>query len=140
MAIKFIVATLLLCVAVTVTSGLTSLTCDAPNGNYVIQPTAQAFITTILAQREAGVDGFGCGSEILEAYQFTESMRWALARLNQDSGRIGNRQITDSYIPGVKIGTNIMYWILFKVWTFFGCLAYHHSHLYIHVYHKLAYR
>ena len=95
----------LLCVAVTVTSALTSMTCDAPSGNYVYQPTAQAFITTILAQRDPGEDGFGCGSEVLENYQSQQSMLWALERLNQDSGRIGDREITDSYIPGVKIGT-----------------------------------
>ncbi len=33
-----------------------------------------------------------------------EAMRWALGRLNQDSGTINGEDIVDSYIPGVKIG------------------------------------
>ena len=33
-----------------------------------------------------------------------ESMRWALGRINQDQGTINGERITDSYIPGVKLG------------------------------------
>lgn len=47
----------------------------------------------------------------MQAY---EAMRWALQRINQDSGVLQGNYITDSYIPGVKIGKLSYQWLQTK--------------------------
>ena len=42
-----------------------------------------------------------CVSGGMQAY---EAAQWALKRLNQDQGTINGQRVTDSYIPGVKLG------------------------------------
>ena len=34
-----------------------------------------------------------------------EAARWALKIINQDTGKISGNTVTDSYVPGIKLGT-----------------------------------
>ena len=38
-----------------------------------------------------------------------ESVLWAVNRINQDSGSVNGETVTDSYVPGIKIGQLSMY-------------------------------
>ena len=40
--------------------------------------------------------------------QMIEALRWVLSRLNKDSGTLDGRTITESYVPGVKIGIVVL--------------------------------
>lgn len=81
--------------------------CDASSyGGITLQPDAQAYIGLLMSLRSKGEDGYGCGElntdeDVPQAY---EAMKWALDRLNQDSGSINGDTVTESYIRGVKIG------------------------------------
>ncbi len=84
---------------------LTSQTCDLSDRMHVLEPDAQAFIHGILVQHYSSEDGsYGCDQPLVDVFQATEALRFAVERLNQDAGQIGGIDITDSYIPGVKIG------------------------------------
>ena len=97
-----LVLSALLCSCVSV-SGLAQEVCDVSGESVVLQPDAQAYIGAVLSLREAGEGGEACGmvEGDIQAY---EALRWALNRINQDSGQIDTEVITDSYIPGVKLG------------------------------------
>ena len=43
----------------------------------------------------------------LGSIQIYEALLWAVNRINQDSGTINGEPITDSYVPGIKIGESI---------------------------------
>ena len=43
----------------------------------------------------------------LGSIQIYEALLWAVNRINQDSGTINGEPITDSYVPGIKIGGSI---------------------------------
>ena len=79
-------------------------TCDPTDRKYIINPDAQAHIGAILSLRNAGQHGTGCGKLSTGAVQALEGMMWAMSLLNQDTGKIGDLSITDSYIPGIKLG------------------------------------
>ena len=44
---------------------------------------------------------------LLGSIKIYEALLWAVSRINQDSGTINGETITDSYVPGIKIGKNI---------------------------------
>ena len=99
--------TVLVSCCVSPVQGLAFQSCDTSvYGGITIESNAQAFIGLLMSLREMGEGGYGCGDlatseELPQAY---EAMKWALDRLNQDTGTINGETITDSYVPGVKIG------------------------------------
>ncbi|GFR19412.1 metabotropic glutamate receptor 3 [Trichonephila clavata] len=50
---------------------------------------------------------FGCGAPSTEGVQYFEAMRWAINALNQKSGEVAGVSVSDSFIPGVKIGLHV---------------------------------
>ncbi len=99
---KAVIAAFLACMVLPTVQS--TMTCDPSTGNYVIEPEADVFLNVILSQRDIGTGGYGCGDVLVETFQAKESLRFALEQLNRDSGQVGNTTITDSYIPGVKLG------------------------------------
>ena len=94
---------LALCLCHPSNGNLATQTCSSNARQAVIQPGAQATIGTILTLHEPGQGGVGCGA-IGPDLENVEAIGWALQIINQDSGTINGETITDSYIPGVKIG------------------------------------
>ena len=85
---------------------LTTETCDASQRAYTLAADASVYIGVILGLHGSSSGGpgrHGCGAA-LDGMQTYEALRWAVARINQDSGVINGRAIVDSYVPGVKIG------------------------------------
>ena len=84
-------------------SGLSSETCTDSGTSAAVEPGAQAIIASVQGLRMPGEDG-GCGGVDGSSAELVEAIRWALQRINQDSGTINGQSISQSYIPGVKIG------------------------------------
>ena len=84
-------------------AGLEEQTCDASKRGHVIEPDAQAYIGVVLAMHESANSMYGCGAALDTTKEY-EVMRFALSRINQDHGDLDGDAITQSYIPGVKIG------------------------------------
>ena len=88
-------------------AGLEQQTCDSTKLGHVVQNDAQAYIGVVLAMHESADSTYGCGAA-LDSMKAYEAMRWALGRINQDSGFIDGEAISKSYIPGVKIGKSVL--------------------------------
>ena len=78
--------------------------CDSSIRKHVINPDGSVHIGVIVPVTDPGHDGSGCGNVSRSGVQQVEAMKWIISVLNQDRGQIGNMTISDSYIPGVKIG------------------------------------
>ena len=87
--------------------GLEEQTCDVSKRSYVIQPDAQAYIGVVMAMHESAKSMYGCGAA-LDTMKTYEAMRWALGRINQNSGHLNGEAVSESYIPGVKIGESLL--------------------------------
>ena len=87
-------------------AGLEEQTCDSSKLGHVVQGDAQAYIGVVLAMHESAESTYGCGAP-LDSMKAYEAMRWALGRINQDSGFIDGVAISEAYIPGVKIGKSL---------------------------------
>ena len=81
-------------------------TCDQSSGHVILEPEADAFVGVVLSLREPSSGLYGCGevetsTTSMETY---EALRWALKRINQAGGQVGEDTVTESYIPGMKLG------------------------------------
>ena len=78
----------------------------------VIVPDADAFIHVALSISRPG-DGYGCGDLSISSGIVQELMAMGMVaeRLNQDSGKVDQLTVTESYIPGVKIGETFVHFI-----------------------------
>ena len=45
-----------------------------------------------------------CGALHRDAVELYESLRWYLSFINKNSGQVASRLVTDSYVPGIKLG------------------------------------
>ncbi|XP_055947407.1 uncharacterized protein LOC129980931 isoform X2 [Argiope bruennichi] len=83
-------------------------TCPNPESNFAqIEPDADVVVGAVLQMHEAGQGVFGCGQPSTEGVQYYESFRWAINALNQKSGEVAGVTVSDSFIPGVKIGLQV---------------------------------
>lgn len=89
------------------TTVLRESTCSAGGQSAIIQDGAQAMIGGIIAMRRIGTNGYGCGDISTGTMQSYEAIRWALDRLNKKNTVLNGEFLTDSYVPGVKLGMKV---------------------------------
>ncbi|GIZ04846.1 metabotropic glutamate receptor 3 [Caerostris extrusa] len=84
---------------------LLSETCLNPDSNLAqIEPEADVVVGAVLQLHQPGQGIFGCGQPSTEGVQYYEALRWAVSALNQKSGEVAGVAVSDSFIPGIKIG------------------------------------
>lgn len=81
--------------------------CQSTGNTVTIEPNAEAMILGLFDMRGPLKDGVGCGQPDMVTMPAYEAVKWMLKRLNQDSGQIDGQSVTDSYVPGVKIGMKV---------------------------------
>ncbi|XP_035226576.1 uncharacterized protein LOC118198903, partial [Stegodyphus dumicola] len=83
-------------------------TCPSSEPNLAqIESEADVVVGGVLQLHHPGQGIFGCGQPSTEGVQYFESLRWAISALNQKSGEFGGTPVTDSFIPGVKLGLQV---------------------------------
>lgn len=99
---------------INITSGLSSGDkCDRSSDRvgsvgqqvHLIEANAQIYFGALLNVHQEGRDGlFGCGNITTDGLIAYEALNWITSTLNQQSGTINGKKVTESFIPGVKIG------------------------------------
>lgn len=82
-------------------------TCTVSDSYINVNPEADVDIGVVLNIHERGEGVYGCGRPTREGVEVFEAMRWAVSVLNQDYGEINGKPVTQSFIPGVKIGLRV---------------------------------
>ncbi|KFM58686.1 hypothetical protein X975_16994, partial [Stegodyphus mimosarum] len=83
-------------------------TCPSSEPNLAqVESEADVVVGGVLQLHHPGQGIFGCGQPSTEGVQYFESLRWAISALNQKSGEFGGTPVTDSFIPGVKLGLQV---------------------------------
>ncbi|XP_067137488.1 uncharacterized protein [Centruroides vittatus] len=82
-------------------------TCVVSDSYTKVNPDADVTIGVILNVHERGEGVYGCGRPSRQGVEVFEAMRWAVSLLNQDYGEINRKAVTESFIPGVKIGLQV---------------------------------
>ncbi|KAK8406152.1 hypothetical protein O3P69_007104 [Scylla paramamosain] len=98
-------------------------TCEIRPRQVTLNPDAQAFIVTLFASSlttfallpagvvvsasQAGDGLYGCGQWRGAGIAAYNALRWSLARANLDTGGLGSRIVSDSFVPGVKFGLHV---------------------------------
>lgn len=85
---------------------LSTQTCST-DGSAVVQQGATAWIIGIISLNEEGSSGYGCGSPGDGSMHSYEAMRLVLELLNKKNGTLGTTRLTDSYVPGIKLGMKV---------------------------------
>ncbi|XP_076369312.1 uncharacterized protein LOC143256249 [Tachypleus tridentatus] len=81
--------------------------CLISNRHTEVVPDADVTIGVLLNVHQPGKGIYGCGNTTLEGVETYEVLRWAVSLLNQQERVINGQNITDTFIPGIKIGLKI---------------------------------
>ncbi|XP_041349145.1 uncharacterized protein LOC121368478 [Gigantopelta aegis] len=80
--------------------------CSATQTETEIQADAHAFIGGLVSMHQEGAHGYGCG-DIEGDMQSYEAIRWAIELLNKEKIEYNGQFLTDTYVPGIKIGMKV---------------------------------
>ena len=58
----------------------------------------------VVGASRAGEGLYGCGQWRSEGIAAYNALKWSLERVNLDTGGLGSRIVSDSFVPGVKFG------------------------------------
>ncbi|XP_067683866.1 uncharacterized protein [Haliotis asinina] len=94
------------CLTLVTSQRLSRQTCDPAKSQASIQSGADAIIGGVFSMHDGGADGFGCG-KITSDMQAYEAIRWALDLINKKDQKLNGENLTDTYVPGIKLGMNI---------------------------------
>ena len=71
----------------------------------IIERNADLYIGSLLNLRNNGSEGiYGCGNMSQEGLIKIEAIKWIISNINQENGLISDKQVIDSFIPGIKLG------------------------------------
>ncbi|XP_076346048.1 LOW QUALITY PROTEIN: uncharacterized protein LOC143244736 [Tachypleus tridentatus] len=68
---------------------------------------ADVFIGVLLNMHDQGRGIYGCGEPKIEGVETYGVLRWVISLLNQNSTVIDGQDVTETFIPGIKIGLKI---------------------------------
>ncbi|RWS24151.1 uncharacterized protein B4U80_08263 [Leptotrombidium deliense] len=73
-----------------------------------IEENADITIGVILNVHETGSNGvYDCGNVTREGITVFEALEWVIGLINQESGAINGNLVTESFIPGIKLGVKV---------------------------------
>jgi hypothetical protein len=71
----------------------------------VIESNADLYIGSLVNLRSSGSKGiFGCGNVTKKGLIEFETIKWIISTINQENGSINDKNVIDSFIPGLKLG------------------------------------
>ncbi|XP_076364290.1 uncharacterized protein LOC143253792 [Tachypleus tridentatus] len=86
---------------------LTIEKCFTESRHVDVAPGSDVGIGVLLNVHEPGKGIYGCGNLTVEGVETYEILRWAVSLLNQDRGVINGVNITESFIPGIRLGLKV---------------------------------
>ncbi|KAG8185577.1 hypothetical protein JTE90_023279 [Oedothorax gibbosus] len=73
----------------------------------VDEDDADVTVGAVLRLHGPGRGVYGCGAPDAEGLHYYEALRWAIGALNKNEGEVFGVNVSDSFIPGIKIGLRV---------------------------------